>query len=294
MFKKIYINLKFIVKKSFEFTAAIFAILGFIGTLAPLDSIISEEIPMVIRVGISVGTIIAIWLFLFIAISIYLVKKSRFKVLAIGNNYHVYVQYGDVFSSGIVINEERRRKIVIPVNRCFDTVVDDDLITSNTLHGTSMKKLYQDGRYNEQSLDHDIQKYLEKGQYAVEIIGRAQKKKGNLKRYPIGTMAEIRVDDKLTYFFLGLSALRQDLHAEMSNEEYALALIRMIEFCNARSQGFPVIIPLIGAGHMRRPEKDVLQYLVMLLKMNRDLVNCDIHIVIPIDAMDRISIADVI
>ena len=48
------------------------------------------------------------------------------------------VKFGDIFS------EEYKSKnvvIAIPVNRCFDTIVNDKLISSNTLHGKVINKI---------------------------------------------------------------------------------------------------------------------------------------------------------
>ena len=54
------------------------------------------------------------------------VEKNKYEVLELNGGYHVYVQYGDLFSEAEVTNPSMRRNIVIPVNRCFDTKVDDD------------------------------------------------------------------------------------------------------------------------------------------------------------------------
>ena len=42
----------------------------------------------------------------------------------------------------------RRRNIVISVNRCFDTIVDDNLISRTTQHGRIMRELYNTNVYD--------------------------------------------------------------------------------------------------------------------------------------------------
>lgn len=291
----IFMNIKYIAKNAAALTAIVFAIIGYVGTFVSLDSIINVNLNIGIRICISTAIMAVIWIVLFIIFALYLVKKKRYEIIDIGNNHHIYVQYGDVFSPEIVLNSGQRRNVVIPVNRCFDTTIDDNLISSNTLHGVSMKKMYEEGIYTEQSLNHNIQSYLQSKHYVTDIIGREQKAVGNSTRYPAGAVAEIKADDKLTYFFLGLCRINKNLHAETSNEEYVLAIMRLLEFCNERSQGFPVVIPLIGAGQAdtRKTEKDILEYLVKLTKMNRDLLNCDFHIVVHESAKDKISIAEI-
>ena len=54
-----------------------------------------------------------------------------------------------VFDMGIflehdILNSEKRRNIVILVNRCFNTIVDDNLVSSNTLQGIAIKKLSEE------------------------------------------------------------------------------------------------------------------------------------------------------
>ena len=48
----------------------------------------------------------------------------------------------EMFCSSEIIgkNYGERRNLVIPVNRCFDTLVDDNLISSKTIHGNLMQK----------------------------------------------------------------------------------------------------------------------------------------------------------
>lgn len=66
----------------------------------------------------------------------------------------------------------------------------------------------------------------------------------------------------------------------------------MIEYCNTRSQGYPVIMPLIGSNLARTNifQEDILKYLIQALKINRDKISADIHIVIWKGDKDNISI----
>lgn len=132
--------------------------------------------------------------------------------------------------------------------------------------------------------------------YHTERLDKKDKRSGNLERYSVGAIAEVKVDDKLNYFFLGITCFDRNLHANMSEEEYVLALVRLLEFCNVRSQGLPVIVPLIGGGaanDTQKSEWDILDYLVKFIKMNRRFINCDIHIVVRDNGRESIGIADV-
>ena len=63
------------------------------------------------------------------------------------NGKGVYVLYGDLFDERIVPKSMKRRNICFAVNRCFDTMVDDNMISSATLHGIALKRLYDAGIY---------------------------------------------------------------------------------------------------------------------------------------------------
>lgn len=217
--KRIWLNKKYIAKLASKWTSIIFAILGFISTFASLSDLLPENSSIQHRIFISIGVLVGLWLILFVIFSGYVFGKRRIELFEASNGYHVYVQYGDVFSEEEVLKPEERRNIVIPVNRCFDTIIDDDLFSSKTLHGITMKKMYASGEYTEQTLNNAIQENLlsvQKSEY--EQIRREDKRSGNLNRYSVGTVAEVKNTDKCTYFFLGLSKFDRDLHAHTTND----------------------------------------------------------------------------
>lgn len=247
------------------------------------------------RIFISAFILILVWTISFICCAFYISCKRRIEVLEVSNGYHIYVQYGDIFNAEEVLNPSERRNIVIPVNRCFDTLVDDDLISSKTLHGIAMNKLYSSGKFNNSTLNSAIQQNLNIQHIGSDIVQKKDKRKGNLRIFPVGTVAEIKDTETCTYFFLGLSTIDKNLHANTSNEDYVLALIKLLEFCNTRSQKYPVVMPLIGAGasETKKSERDILEYLVKLIKMNRSLINCDIHIVVRDSGKESIAITNI-
>ena len=52
-------------------------------------------------------------------------------------------------------------------------------------------------------------------------------------------------------------------------------------------------MPLIGAGasDLQKNEKDILDYLIKLIQLNKNLINSDIHIVIRSSGKDSIGIS---
>ena len=233
---------------------------------------------------------VGIWLVTLIIISLITYNKKQYTVLEV-NNHKVFVQYGNLFSPDEV-NKTKRRYIVVPANCCFDTLVDDDLISSNTVHGIAINKLISEG-YTRKKIDDLIDLSLTSQKCQYNLLNANNKRSGNLKRYPVGTVAEVKATDNCNYFFLGLSSFDENLVANVSDEEYVLALSRLIEFCNKRSQQYPVVMPLIGCGLSRtgKSEREVLEYLVSLIKLNKNKLQYDLYIVVRENGRTTIPIA---
>lgn len=132
--RRVILNRKYIAKLATYWTSDLFAFLGLIGTFVSLSDVLDSSLSIRCRIGISIGNLVGVWLISFIGCALYVYKKRRIEVVELNNGHHIYVQYGDVFSEDEVLKSQERRSIVIPVNRCFDTLVDNDLVSSSTLH----------------------------------------------------------------------------------------------------------------------------------------------------------------
>ena len=262
IFKRIIRNCKYIAKKTLLYTSYIVAAIQFFCFLIDLNDIFPSEISFIKRLLISVSVVAIIWLVMFIIISYQVLKNHIVEVINDESNNHVYVEYGDLLE-----DTNEKRNIVITVNRCFDTIVDDDLITSGTIHGKVIKKICVNG-YTEQNLNEALQEDLvERRKISPEMeLTAGDKRKGNLKRYPAGTIAEFKKhdSDNITYFFLGMSAFNKDLHAETTDIEYVTTIQSLIEYCNTRSQKIPIYMPIIGAYGLnnKKKERELLEYIV--------------------------------
>ena len=91
----VWINKGYIAKIASTITGGFYALLGFIGTLVPLDEILSDKMSIWIRGIISATILIGIWGFCFVAVSIHMTRKNRFKVLSANNGHALYLQYGN-------------------------------------------------------------------------------------------------------------------------------------------------------------------------------------------------------
>lgn len=117
----------------------------------------------------------------------------------------VYVKYGDMYSPDIVEKGYNgKRAIVVSVNRCFDTIIDDHLVSHNTQHGQVFQKLYDSQKFTPDSLNRTISDFLRRDTVYEDLTVEI-KPEGNRKRYIVGTTVNLQIDDNLSYYLLGLS-----------------------------------------------------------------------------------------
>lgn len=200
----------------------------------------------------------------------------KVKRISTGNKNSVYLCYGDIFK----FKRKEQRNIIISVNRCFDTEIDNHLISEKSLHGQLFKKLYKHN-YTVSSLNIKLQNILDKSGYNYEQLSISDKPQGNLKRYEIGSIIEFK--EKLAnYFLLGLTSMDKELTAHTTLNEYIYSINKLIDYCYAHSQGFPIIMPLIGGGFARVgiKDKDILQLILDLLEINKSKIISDWYIIV--------------
>lgn len=269
-------NCKFLLKKALRGAFAI----------ATVASIFEIAICKIIDNGTSfwhvlfvlILVFLGLYLVAFIVSAICLRMKNNYEIFST-DKHSVYLHFGDMFDNEIVTNNSEQKHIVINVNRCFDTIVNNELISETTLHGKVFKYLYKEKKYNEKSLQDAIDNALIGSNYVS--VSQQDKPQGNLKRYEIGTVAKI--DDSRTkdYYLLAMSTFDKNLNAHTTKQDFVLAIQRLIEYCDKNSQGFPVVMPLFGSGLSRtglNSYSDILRYIIDSLRLNKDIINCDYHI----------------
>lgn len=283
--KYAWLNKIYIAKKATQIVSGIYAILGFIGILIPINTSIESLLPqwqamsIQLKLCTSASILIGVWLVLILLVSAWVYHQKYIEILKVNGGKRVVVSYGDILENNIVFSPERRRNTVIPVNRCFDTIVNDILVSRNTIHGRKFTKLYESGYYNEVSLKEAINNALEN--VSPETLT------DNRKRYPLGTVIDLPTNptgnpNDEHMFLWALSKFDENMHANTTKEEFVIAVQRLIEACGEMSEGYPVVIPLVGTGLSRTNihESDVLSYLISSFKCNRNCIRSDIHIVV--------------
>jgi hypothetical protein len=150
------------------------------------------------------------------------------------NTLKVNIFYGDIF--------EQKDIIVIPVNEYFDTIVDNEIIAENTLHGKFIKQFFGG---NEKDLKMQINNQLKNIQ---EFSINENRKVGNKKRYKLGTTIEIKKDDKI-FYLVALTKFNKNNRAELNKTEYINVLIELFDYIEQYSNAKEVNLPLLGGGH---------------------------------------------
>lgn len=222
------------------------------------------------------------YFFLFFLCLLYTVIASRtkrnikFKVSA---KVNLEVKFGDLF--------EQKGIIVIPFNEYFDVVVDDKIISKNTLNGAFINKYFPN---DSTSLLSKINEQLER-HFEISNIN-TDRGKGNNKKYPLGTTIRIEKDDKI-FFLVALTRFDERNRAQITNLEYQEVVIKLIDFIESNSNGYKVNLPLIGAGHsgVNANKQSLLEFLIFSLKIKDKLTLINgINIILDKDAHSEINL----
>lgn len=291
--KVIWCNKGYIAKKATKWTSGIYAAAGFVGLFISYDEMIPEDKSVICRFMISLAILTGVWLGCFICNALSIIGRKRFEIIKSNNGHSLYVQYGDIFNKKEVFMPEKPRTIVIPVNRCFDMHVDNQIVSVETLHGKMLKRLYASRVYTESSLNLILEEKLKSTKF--EQVTLQEKPKGKQKRYPVGTCVKIPGIKNENYLLVALSSFDEDEHARTTMAEYSVALQKMIESCNEESQGYPIVVPIVGAGlsRIKKNQYDILRYMISMFRINKEEINSDIHIVVHEKLKSEISIAEI-
>ena len=291
--KVIWCNKGYIAKEATKWTSGIYALLGFIGLFTSYDEIIATEKSIPYRIMIGVAVLTGVWIVFFIIHAYLTIKKKRFEIIKSNNGHSLYLQYGDLFDENEVLTLDAPRSIVIPVNRCFDMHLDNQIVSAETLHGKMLTQLYESNTYTEESLNLLLEEKLKSKKF--EQMTLHEKPMGKQKRYSVGTCVKIPGTRNENYLLVALSSFDEDEHARTSMAEYSVALQKMIESFNDESQGYPIVVPIVGAGlsRIKKNQYDILRYMISMFRINKEEINSDIHIVVHEKLKDEISIAEI-
>lgn len=196
----------------------------------------------------------------------------------LGNGRSAVLEFGDLF--------EKEDQIVIPVNDCFDTLVDDVLISGKSIHGQFIQKYFGGNTAElDRLIDQQLQNVPAAGQY------QAGEKRGKLPYYPPGTVVTVSVRGK-EFYLVALTHFSGNV-VQPDLKMYYLAVLALLEHLNQRASGRTVYMPFLGAGLARlgRDKDTELNHLLCILKMSSVNITGDIHIVLHSSMRDKIHLS---
>ena len=207
-FSRLWINKSAIFKLACTYTGVVFTFWGFVSLFEPLNGVFQDDASFVCKLLIGILVLLAVFIISAIAVCWKVLHSNEVCLGESSTRNSVYVKYGDMYSPDIVEKGYNgKRAIVVSVNRCFDTIVDDHLVSHNTQHGQVFQKLYDSQKFTPDSLNRTISDILRRDT-AYEDLTVEIKPEGNRKRYNVGTTVNLQIDDNLSYYLLGLTCWR--------------------------------------------------------------------------------------
>ncbi|WP_208811002.1 macro domain-containing protein [Micromonospora echinofusca] len=199
---------------------------------------------------------------------------------------NVTVEVGDLFDQEV--------DLVVGFSDTFDTATDDrELISSDSVQGQLVQRLYGG---DAKRLDRDLRAALA----GVDPVGRETRRtkpKGNLLRYPLGTVAVLHRSGR-RIFAVAYSRMGTDYVARSSVDNLWLSLNGLWDAVYRHGQRGELAIPLLGSGLARIDALDRESLLKMILlsfvARSREAQLCrEFRVLIHPDDVDRINLLEV-
>lgn len=151
-----------------------------------------------------------------------------------GRDIEIEIRVGDIFDID--------GACVISTNTTFDTDIDQGLIARDSIQGQFTNRYYNSISH----LDLDLEKALD-GYCFVSVAERSH---GKVKRYPIGTIVQLRPNNK-TFYLVAIADMNEHGNAQTSFDNVKNCLGEIWNYVGIRGVFQPISIPLIGSGRAR-------------------------------------------
>lgn len=192
------------------------------------------------------------------------------------------IKFGDIFC-------EKGLK-VIPCNEYFDSLVDENIVSSNTLHGKVLKSHIKNINDFDEKLKNDSSCKLR----ILDIVN--ERPCGKHSKYQLGTCFQYN-----DYIFVAFSKFDIDNKAYLDFPSYMFCLSNMWNEINRVYSGNDIVLPLIGSGLTRIygsneiTKQNQLELLINSLKYSNITFSHDINItiVLPDNLKEELSIYEI-
>ncbi|MEO9738410.1 MAG: macro domain-containing protein, partial [Lentilitoribacter sp.] len=161
--------------------------------------------------------------------------KKRVEIKNHGLDTKIYIEFGDLFA--------QKGWKAIGVNDFFDSIVDEDLVSSKSLHGHTIRTFWPDDRA-------DWQKQIDTS-LKNDKPTKENRAKGNDRRFSIGTTGCATVGDN-KFLFVALGRTDGSNNVTTASAETLICAVRgMLAKARAVCSYDPLSIPLMGSGLAR-------------------------------------------
>lgn len=234
-----------------------------------------------------------------LAIAYICLIKNKVIIYENGNS-KITICYDDIIKIAFKKNKKNNKKIVvIPVNTCFDTIVDEDiskvkkpLVSLESIHGKWIKAITSLG-ISLDELDKKIKDSLEKQEiYPISVIPENEKNRGKREEYAKGTTAIINENENTYFFLFALSKFDDYNNAQRLKEEFVDMIHGLISFYNKNGQGYELFVPLMGTNLSRidLSHEEALDILESSFKLYSDKMHGKISIIIYNKEKNKVAI----
>lgn len=133
--------------------------------------------------------------------------------------------------------------VIIPTNSTFDTIMEDDFISKNSIQGQYQIKFFKKNIT-------DLNSFLEKGLEGKKSIELKDGRTTNTKRYPIGTVSRVSgVGVKKRAYFLADSDINKNgIPENVDISDLTKALVNLWNSLSVVGNKEDYSIPLLGTG----------------------------------------------
>lgn len=163
--------------------------------------------------------------------------------------FHIKYRLNEMDTVLEIIVEDMFRltgQYVIGSNTTFDTILEQNFISTKSLQGQFTSKYYSDIKH----LDVDLENALRSETSQVD----SSRTKGKNKKYPIGTVAKI-VPQNQTAYFVAIADINDHGNTHSTFEKLKDALANLWNFLLNRGDMEPLVMPILGTGLSRIKEK---------------------------------------
>lgn len=208
------------------------------------------------------------------------------------NKSTIKIKIGDIFEE---LKEDEIK--VIAFNEYFDTIVDDKIISKNSLNGIFINKITS-GVSKEISLA-EFDELIRTDDYLNDeclLNWINDRKSGKKQKYKLGSIFEYK-----DYFLTAMTKFDDNNRAFLDQKEFIEFLLQFWDNIDKKYNGRTIIIPVLGTGITRFKDKidieeqELLNIIIWSFKLSRIKFTypSEIKIIIYKDKKDKINLYEI-